>query len=126
VVEADEGTLHFVCTLDELAPGTMRRVDIGNRALAVCRSAETGEVFALAARCPHQGAMLCDGKLTGTTLESASNTYVYGRRGEILRCPWHSYEYDVRTGWSVHREPRLRTATYPVVIESGNIYVNHR
>lgn len=116
--------LHLVCALDELAPGEKRRFDLGGRTIVVCRSAETGEVFALAGRCPHQGAPLCDGKLTGTTLPSQVNTYVYGKRGEILRCPWHSYEFDVRTGYSVHREPRLRVATYPVQIRDGSIYVS--
>jgi nitrite reductase (NADH) small subunit len=102
----------------------MRRVELGSRAVVVCRSLETGEVFAVSARCAHQGAPLCQGTLTGTTLPSEVNTYVYGKRGEILRCPWHSYEFDVRTGYSVHREPRLRVATFPVHIEDGNIYVS--
>lgn len=114
---------HFVCTLAELAPGTMRRFDLGETVLVVCRSEQTGEVFALDARCPHQGALLCYGELTGVKM-SDSNTAVYVRRGEILKCPLHLWEFDVRSGCSFHIWPPLRAPTYPVRIEDGKIYVN--
>ena len=59
-----------------------------------------GEFFALANRCPHQGGSLCHGQLTGLVEASEPGEYRYSRRGEIIRCPWHGWEFDVRTGKS--------------------------
>jgi nitrite reductase/ring-hydroxylating ferredoxin subunit len=113
---------HFVCTLDELEPGGLRRFDLGQVVLAICRSEQSGEVFALDAKCPHQGALLCYGNLTGLKMQAGSET-VY-RRGEILQCPLHLWEFDVRTGVSRNLYPPLRTPTYPVRIEDDGIYVS--
>jgi nitrite reductase/ring-hydroxylating ferredoxin subunit len=115
---------HFVCALDELAPGTMRRFDLGETPLVVCRSEDTGEVFAIDARCPHQGALLCYGELTGRKASAGASTQAQIRRGEIIRCPLHLWEFDVRTGSSLHIWPAVRTPTYGVRVEDGGIYVS--
>jgi len=112
--------LHFVCDLDELEPGTMRRYDLGETPLVVCRSAQSGEVLAMDARCPHQGALLCFGQLTGMQL--AAGTVI--RFGEIVTCPVHRWDFDVRTGLSVGLWPPLRGDMYPVRVEDGKIYVS--
>jgi nitrite reductase/ring-hydroxylating ferredoxin subunit len=112
----------FVCLLDELAPGTMTRVDIGAVPIVVCRSEATGEVFAMDARCPHQGALLCFGVLTGMKV-MAGGTSTLVRRGEILRCPLHHWDFDVRTGVPINAKPSYRATTYPVRVEDGRIYV---
>jgi len=59
-----------------------------------------GEFFALSNRCPHRGGSLCQGNLTGLVLSDEPGHYNYIRRGEIIRCPWHSWEFDIRTGKS--------------------------
>ena len=117
--EADVKNAHFVCMLDELVPGTMLRYDLGDTPLVVCRSEDTGEVFALDARCPHQGALLCLGKLTGIQM----GTNILVRRGEIIQCPVHRWDFDVRTGYSMRVWPQHRTQTYPVRVDDGKIYV---
>src|SRR5579863_2188000 len=113
-----QASRHYVCTLDELAPGTMRRFDIGQEILVVIRS-DAGETFALDARCPHQGALLCKGKLRGFAVADG----VYVRRGEVVRCPLHVWDFDARTGQALNVWPPLRTAIYPVEIEGGRVYV---
>jgi nitrite reductase/ring-hydroxylating ferredoxin subunit len=40
------------------------------------------EIFALGNECPHQGGNLCDGWI----------------EGDILSCPLHGWEFDLRTG----------------------------
>ena len=62
-----------------------------------------GEFFALNNRCPHRGGSLCEGKLTGLVQSDEPGEYQYIRRGEIIRCPWHSWEFDIRTGQVVVR-----------------------
>lgn len=54
------------------------------------------------------------------------STGVYGvaheREGEILKCPWHSYEFDLRTGRALF-DPRLRVKTYSVQQEGDEIVI---
>jgi nitrite reductase/ring-hydroxylating ferredoxin subunit len=37
-------------------------------------------------------------------------------------CPWHGYEYDLKTGKCVG-DPKLRLQSYDVVEKNGNIFV---
>jgi nitrite reductase/ring-hydroxylating ferredoxin subunit len=39
-----------------------------------------------------------------------------------LRCPWHSWEYDITTGQSVF-DPRVRVVTYPVEIANFEVAI---
>ncbi|MFB9277476.1 Rieske (2Fe-2S) protein [Cohnella cellulosilytica] len=48
--------------------------------------------------CPHAGADVCVGTIGGTRLPARVYEYVYGRENEILRCPWHGWEFDLTTG----------------------------
>ncbi len=118
-----EGTR--ICSADEVAPGEKRRVMIGRKALVLCRSA-SGDFYAVSDNCPHQGASMCLGTLDGMMFSTAPGRYEYGREGEILRCPWHAWEFDVTTGASVWGEDSYRLATYPVTVEDGDVFVGSR
>src|SRR6266566_776334 len=56
-----------------------------------------GEFYALKNSCPHQAARVCLGRVVGTTLPGDVYQFNYGQEGRILRCPWHSWEYDITT-----------------------------
>ena len=45
--------------------------------------------------------------------------YEYSRPGEILRCPWHGWEFDVKTGQSWYDPAKTRVRQYPVTLEAG-------
>ena len=77
-----------------------------------------GTIYALRNYCPHAGAPVCLGVITGTTESAGSYDASWVRDGEILRCPWHGWEFDLRTGASV-AEPVRRVASYPVSVEEG-------
>ena len=103
-----------VCRVEDIAPGEKRRVVVGRRPIALCRAA-SGEFYAVSDNCPHQGASLCAGVLSGTTLATEPGRYAWGQEGEILRCPWHAWEFDVTTGRALWGdEDGYRLATYPV------------
>ena len=38
--------------------------------------------------------------------------YCYSRQGEIIRCPWHGWEFDIRTGKSWCDPTRMRVRQY--------------
>ena len=116
-----EGQVIDVCPVDELLPGTCRIVSAGGRRLGVFNV--KGSYYALLDRCPHGGAPLCRGRITGlTTAEKPGTELERVREGEILRCPWHGWEFEIRTGETV-TEPRLRVKTFAARVEAGRIVV---
>lgn len=100
----------------DIPPGTRRIVQIQNRSVGIYNV--NGDYYALRNLCPHQGAPLCLGSVTGTTLPSRPGEYRFGRKGEIVRCPWHGWEFDITTGRSIFNPQRVRVKTYDVVVES--------
>ena len=112
---------HVVAPARDLPPGSRKLVDIDGRAIVIFNIG--GEFFALLNRCPHQGGNLCEGKLIGLVESSEPGVYRYSRQGEILRCPWHGWEFDVRTGKSWCDPGRIRTKTYDVGVAPGRSLV---
>jgi 3-phenylpropionate/trans-cinnamate dioxygenase ferredoxin subunit len=108
---------HVVAKSAELPPGTRRRVEIEGRQVLVLNI--NGELFALSDKCPHKGGSLTGGILTGLVESSEPGEYRYSRPGEMLRCPWHQWEFDVRTGRSWCDPRRMRLMNFNVSVESG-------
>ena len=108
---------HVIASVDELPPGTRKFLTIDERPIAVFNI--KGEFFGLLNRCPHQGAALCEGPLIGLAQSSDPGNIEYTRLGEIIRCPWHGWEFDVRTGKSWCEPSRIRTKAYEVAVEAG-------
>ncbi|MEA2871807.1 MAG: hypothetical protein QOH67_1783, partial [Hyphomicrobiales bacterium] len=108
---------HIVAPVEDIPPGHRKLVAVNGRAVVVFNLG--GEFFALNNRCPHKGGSLCEGKQTGLIQSSEPGEYRYSRRGEIIRCPWHSWEFDIRTGQSWCDPQRLRTRRYAVSVEKG-------
>lgn len=84
-----------------------------------------GEIYALPNICPHQFGPLCAGKTNGTTICNASTDWKFSwqRNGEILTCPWHGIEFDIRTGVSLP-SPRMWVRPYGVEIRNERIVVS--
>lgn len=111
---------HVVGRVEELPPGSHKVVPVGRRGLGVFNV--NGQFYALYNVCPHAGGPLCLGPVTGTTRATGPYQVEWVREGEILRCPWHGWEFDITTGCTI-TEPVERVQTYPVHIEDGLIVV---
>lgn len=73
-----------VCAADELKEGETHAVEVDGQAVCVVRVPEG--VFAFDDVCPHRGAALSEGKLTGTTLMCAAHTWEFDvTSGALLR-----------------------------------------
>ncbi len=105
---------HIVAAVDEIPPGERKIVEIAGRSIGVFNLG--GEFFALRNRCPHQGGPLCLGKQSGFIHSSGPGEYEYSRKGEILKCPWHGWEFDIRTGQSWFDPARVRVRQYDVTV----------
>lgn len=108
---------HVVCPASEIAPGGRRIVEIAGRSIGLFNL--DGEFFALRNRCPHQGAELCTGQLGGLVTATAPGCYDVSRPGEMLRCPWHGWEFDVRTGQSWFDPHKVKVRSYPTELVKG-------
>lgn len=106
---------HVVGRVSEVPPGDRRIVEAGGRSIGIFNVG--GTFYALRNSCPHQAAPLCLGAIKGMTLPSKPGEYRWGRDGEILRCPWHGWEFDIRTGRSIFNPHRTRVKAYEVTIE---------
>lgn len=106
---------YVVASVEEIPPGERKIVDLAGRSIGVFNV--NGEFFALRNRCPHQGGALCTGPVGGFVSSSGPGDYHLTRHGEILRCPWHGWEFDIRTGQSWFDPTRVRVRAYDVTLE---------
>jgi nitrite reductase/ring-hydroxylating ferredoxin subunit len=93
-----------VLGLGELPPEALTLVSMNGDQVVLYRKRD--EVFALGNECPHQGGSLCDGWV----------------EGEIVVCPLHGWEFDVRSG-ACMTVPGERVARYTVCVEGDAIYL---
>jgi nitrite reductase/ring-hydroxylating ferredoxin subunit len=93
-----------VASISDLAPGSAKTVEVNGTAIALYNV--SGTIYATDNACLHQGGPLGEGIL----------------EGEIIACPWHMWEYSVRTGEKVGAIS-LKVATYPVKVEGPDIKV---
>ena len=108
---------HVVAAIDEVAPGTSKRVSVGGRDIALFNLG--GEFFALADKCPHESGSLCKGKIIGLAMADEPGKYKLFRDGEFVKCSWHGWEFDIRTGqsWCDPRTTRVRA--YDTAVAAG-------
>ncbi|MEZ5934477.1 MAG: Rieske (2Fe-2S) protein [Alphaproteobacteria bacterium] len=108
---------HVVAKAGDIPPGERKLVTVRGREIALFNV--DGDYLAILNRCPHQGGSLCRGKLVGLVEADGPGTYRYQRKGEIVRCPWHGWEFDLRTGKSYCDPARTWVTSYATSVERG-------
>ena len=108
---------YAVALASEIQPGQRKLVEVGGRPIVIFNI--KGEYFALLNRCPHQGASLCHGHLTGFAWSPQPGEYRLERAGEVIRCPWHGWEFDIRTGQSYFDPQHTKVRRYEAGVSSG-------
>ncbi len=108
---------HVVAPLSDIPPGSRKLVQPAGRPIAVFNVG--GRLFAVSNRCPHAGGELVHGKLVGLVESKEPGSYCYSRPNEILRCPWHGWEFDLTTGASWCDPETVRVKAYPVEVAAG-------
>lgn len=109
---------HVVAPVKDLPPGSRKLVHVGGRDVVVFNI--NGEFFGVLDRCPHNGGSLCRGTLTGVVESREPGDYALKRAGELIRCPWHGWQFDIRTGQSWCEPERIKTKTYDVEVAKGD------
>jgi nitrite reductase/ring-hydroxylating ferredoxin subunit len=108
-----------VCAASELAPGTLVAATVDGRPVVVVRT-RAGELHAWVDRCLHQGARLSGGRLLAATEGDDVGEYRQAPDADVLKCPWHGYEYDVRSGCGLF-DRRRRLRRVPVEERDGMV-----
>jgi len=93
-----------IAGVKDVPAGQGHVAEIGDRSIALFNV--DGTFFALDNVCAHRGGPLGEGEL----------------EGEVVTCPWHSWEYNVRTGISL-TTPSASVKTYEVKVEGEDVKV---
>lgn len=110
-------TRHVVGEVASFPERGIARVEVAGKGICLMRVGE--EFFALADRCPHGGARLSGGRFSATVESEGPGDYRLCRKDEMLKCPWHGWEYDIRTGQSWSDPKSTRTRAYAAEAVSG-------
>ncbi|MEA2574230.1 MAG: nitrite reductase small subunit, partial [Chloroflexia bacterium] len=90
----------------DIAPGTCMLGKVGGDEIAIFNV--DGQFYATQNKCTHAGGPLCEG----------------GLWGDIIQCPWHGSEFNVRTGEVISGPARVPIKTYKVTVEGGLISIS--
>jgi nitrite reductase (NADH) small subunit len=93
--------------VDDFPEGKGRAFQAGRTTVAVFRT--EGKFYAIANRCVHKGASMCDGEIA--------------ENGTVIRCPWHNWSFDLATGEHC-LDSRERLRTYQVRTEGDQVILS--
>jgi nitrite reductase/ring-hydroxylating ferredoxin subunit len=85
------------------------------------------EYFAWHNTCAHQGGPVCQGRVFPRVVQALAEDQttrgtVYSEEDLHIVCPWHGYEYNIKTGRNAGN-PRLRLKPVRVVVRDEAVYV---
>jgi 3-phenylpropionate/trans-cinnamate dioxygenase ferredoxin subunit len=110
---------HIVARAADIPPGGNKVVTINGREIVVFHV--NGEFFALLNRCPHEGAPLDKAACVAHLSSDEPGQYKRTRVGEFLRCAWHGWEFDLRTGESYFDPQHTRVRSFPVTLQGAEM-----
>ena len=108
---------HVVAKTSDIQPGERLAVAVKGRPVVVFNLG--GDFFALLNRCPHQSAELSRGITAGINISDSPGSAECIRTGEFIRCPWHGWEFDIRTGQSWCSPDSVKVRQFEVKVEPG-------
>jgi nitrite reductase (NADH) small subunit len=112
---------HIACKASDVPSGAAKIVPFGNLSIGIFKLNDG--YYALLNVCPHKGAALCEGPICGTTKMTDKTEFVYERAGELVRCAWHGWEFDIRTGQFLV-DPAIRARRFPVTVEGDDLFIH--
>ncbi|HEV2583510.1 MAG TPA: non-heme iron oxygenase ferredoxin subunit [Ktedonobacteraceae bacterium] len=95
-----------VAQVSDLEDGEMMAVEVDGE--PVCIAKVEGDVFAFTDNCTHISGPLNEGELDG----------------DVLTCPWHGAQFNVRTGKVLRGPARQDIQTYAVRVDNDDIMIS--
>jgi nitrite reductase/ring-hydroxylating ferredoxin subunit len=115
----------FVGKASEFQDGDRRIVFLGDIEIGIFRA--DGQFYAYSNYCLHQGGPACEGLIIAKVEEQimpdkTSRGLYFSETETHFVCPWHGYEYDLKTGECV-ADRRLKLKKYKVIHKGDEVYV---
>ena len=117
---APEETAYHIGAVADLDVGESLLVEINGIEIAIYHT--KNGFFAMSNYCVHQGGPLCEGPVTGTVSQNSDGELTYDSNQEVVKCPWHGWEFDLESGEHLSR-PQYSQPTYEVETRDGQLYV---
>jgi nitrite reductase (NADH) small subunit len=95
---------HRLAAIDDCPPGSGKEFVVGEQVIAIFNIG--GDFFAIDGVCAHQGGPLAEGELTEC----------------IVTCPWHGWQFDVRTGQQ-QLNRNITQQQFETKVEDGALFV---
>lgn len=117
---------HVVASSEDLGPGDRLVTEVDGLDIGVFNL--EGEYRAFLNFCAHQGGPLCEGNVVGTLdasfdREALEYEYEWIGEDEVIVCPWHNWEFDLRTGACLSRDD-VAVPEFPVSVIDDEIVVH--
>jgi len=94
-----------IAATTDVPPGTGKAVEIEGKSIALFNVA--GTFHAIDNTCPHEGGPLGEGALVG----------------EVVTCPWHNTEFNVKTGAALGPLTDDDVRRFPVKVQGTDVLV---
>lgn len=96
-----------VAETKDIASGTGILVELGGERIALFN--ENGTFYAIGDVCTHSGGPLSEGDV----------------EGDVVTCPWHGAQFDIKTGEVMSPPATEPVQTYRVKVEGGDVLIEH-
>ena len=119
-------TEFYAGRVDEYADGDRKVIECGKAEIGVFRIGD--EFYAWHNRCAHLAGPVCQGRLLKRVLEPIDaegcvRAQRYDENEHHIVCPWHGYEYSIRTGQHAGN-PAIRLRRAELRVRDGAVYVS--
>jgi nitrite reductase/ring-hydroxylating ferredoxin subunit len=94
-----------VARIDEIAPGKAKMVEVEGKKIAIFNL--EGDFYAIDDTCPHARGPLSKGEV----------------KGEVVTCPWHGSEFNIKAGEVLRPPARRGVKSYGVQVEGSIIKI---
>lgn len=95
-----------VAEADELREGELLPLEVDGE--LICLTKVAGTIYAFTDNCTHISGPLSSGEI----------------EDEVLTCPWHLAQFDVRNGKVLRGPARQDLMTYPVKLVENDVYID--
>lgn len=108
---------HIVAKAGDFREGDKLLVEIDGRPIGIYLV--DNQFYALLNRCPHLGGPLCKGDLVHEVASTIPGEIRFDAAHTFVTCPWHNWEFDIKTGQSYWNPKGMRARPFPIGVESG-------